>query len=200
MISAIRSFLGLKPRPITPELVINLWNYMSKVYGTTVMDKNSRGLMTAVSVFLDKIGIQDKETFMKKYTTTIGCNIYTPFTVGVPNDDWSLYSQIVVCAHEHQHVVQSTNEGDFMYSLNYLTRPDMRAKYETEAYRSSLEFSWFYYKRLPDLHTVAQGLSGYGLGADHIHVAEIALMSAARMIQAGLIVNQATKTALSVLA
>jgi hypothetical protein len=196
---SIRYALGMKPRAITPQLVQNLWSYMSKVYGTNVMDKASRGEMTAVSIFLDKMGVQNREDFMRNYTTTIGRSIYTPFTVGVPCEGWSLQSQIIVCAHEHQHVVQSTNEGDFSFSFNYLLKPDMRAKYEAEAYRSSLELDWFYNKTIPDLHVIASRLLGYGLSEDHVHVAEIALASAARMVRAGLVVNQATKTALAVL-
>jgi hypothetical protein len=195
------SFLGINkgPKPITPQLVTNLWAYMQKVYNTSVINKSDSNMMALVGTCLDKMGIQDKATFLAKYTTTIGHSIYTPFTVGTPTADWPLTAQIIVCLHEHQHVVQCVSEGEFSFNFNYLLKPDMRAKYETEAYRSTLELSWYYSKTLPDLHSVASILLSYGLTADHVHVAEVALASAARMIKAGLVLNQATKTGLAVL-
>jgi hypothetical protein len=193
------SFLNRGPKPINPQLVQNLWTYMQKVYNTSVINKSDSAMMVVVGVILDKMGIQDKATFMSKYSTTVGHSIYVPFTIGVPTADWPLTSQIIICLHEHQHIVQSTSEGEFSYNFNYMMKPDMRAQYETEAYRSALEISWYYNKTLPDLHAVASILLNYGLTADHVHVAEVSLSSAARMVKSGLILNQATKTGLSVL-
>ena len=42
----------------------------------------------------------------QNFTTTIGRRIYTPFEVGSPKGGWDLWHQIVICVHEHQHVVQ----------------------------------------------------------------------------------------------
>jgi hypothetical protein len=53
---------------------------------------------------------------------------------------------------------------------------------------------------LPDIHKVASSLKYYGLNDASIAVCESTLKSAARSIQAGAILNQATKTALTILA
>jgi hypothetical protein len=196
------SMLGLvkKPKPITPELVSSVWQYMSKVYSTSVITKSTSTNMQIVGAFLDKLGIQNKDNFMSNYTTTIGHSIYIPFTIGIPSGLWTLENQIIVCAHEHQHVVQANNEGMFKFTMNYLFSADSRAQYETEAYRSTLELFWYYHKALPDnLHPLASMLLPYNLTEQHVAVAEIALSSAARMIKSGLVLNQATKSALSVL-
>lgn len=197
--SFFRNLLGLGHRPVTPQLVQNVWTYLGKVYDTHVIDKSDSTEMALVGTFLSKLGIQDKDIFMKKYTTTIGRSIYTPFTVGVPTADYPLMGQIIVAAHEHQHVVQSSSEGDFSFTMNYLLKPDMRAKYEAEAYRSTIELLWFYHNTIPDLHQLASILLNYGLTQDHVHVAEITFASAVRMIKAGLVLNQATKTVLPLL-
>lgn len=186
------------PKQITPELVKSLWSYMTRVYGTKIINKNNSSEMMLVSQALSRMGILDQNDFMSKFTTTIGHGIYIPFEIGDPSGYWSLESQIVVCAHEHQHVVQyDADNWGFYYS--YLTDTNARAKYETEAYRSDLEFEMFYNRTLPNISNVAHKLTCYGLNSTQVHVAEVSLQSAARMVSKGMILNQATKTALSVL-
>ena len=62
---------------------------------------------------------------LKNFTTTIGRRIYTPFEVGSPKGGWDLWHQIVICVHEHQHVVQHDREG-LAYEVSYLA--DRRAR------------------------------------------------------------------------
>lgn len=188
-------------KPITKELVQDLYTYMSSVYGTSIINKHSSGAMNLVGSFLNLIGVQDKEQFMNDFCTTIGKNIYLPFKIGEVNQpQWNLLSQIIICVHEHQHVVQSMQMGSLKYNTNYLTSKAERTRLEAEAYRSSLEINWLYNKRLPDIHKVASSLKYYGLNDASIAVCESTLKSAARSIQAGAILNQATKTALTILA
>ena len=96
---------------VEPEEVWSFWRFMQDHFRTTVVNKQNALETQVVARVLDTLGIQSKDRFLKNFTTTIGRCIYTPFEVGSPKGGWDLWSQIVVCVHEHQHVVQHDREG-----------------------------------------------------------------------------------------
>ena len=122
---------------LEPGDVRAFWDFMTQHYGTSVINKQDAIAMKVVARVLDTLGIVDRDSFLKEFTTTIGRRIYIPFTIGdaSPLDLWS---QIALCVHEHQHVVQHDKLG-LRYELTYLASKADRARYEAEAYRSELE-------------------------------------------------------------
>lgn len=166
---------------ITSYTVRELWSYLQSHYGTTVTHKQDAPEMRAFSWL--------SPGFLTRYTTTIGRTIYTPFEVGVPSDDWSLEAQVAVAAHEHQHVVQANRDGLQFYT-SYLLNSAARARYESEAYQSTLEVKWFLGQEIyPD--NAADGLVNYGCSAIDINVSRNTLERCADAIRRGDIFTEA---------
>lgn len=179
----------------TSEQVKAFWKYMSSYYETTTVDKNNSAFMGTIGTFLSAIGVQDKQKFMNSYTTTIGTTIYAPFEVGDPSK-WSLWSQVVVCVHEHMHVIQYRKDGALPFSWNYVTSASKRAKYEAEAYRTNLEMHYWNYKSLPDTQDLANKLVAYNVGAADIAVVKKMLDLSAISVKAGAIISDPVKVAI----
>ena len=108
----------------TPQLVKDFWAYMQGEYGSEVIQKADSELMRLVAKFLDVAGIQDDETFMTRFTTTLHNNIYIPFELGSSARD--LWGQIQLCVHEHQHIEQGQRNGWLTFGGRYLTSPSFR--------------------------------------------------------------------------
>jgi hypothetical protein len=168
-----------------PGDVKDFWAYMSQRYRTKVIQKSDAFEMKLVGQFLDRIGIVDNDAFMRNYTTTVGTTIYTPFIPGFTAPDWDLFSQIRVCAHEHQHVVQYKTAGALVFTWDYVTSTARRTLYEIEAYRTGMELTWRYLKQVQNVRAIAAGLKNYGCTADDVKVAEKALLLAIPTIKAG---------------
>ena len=111
---------------IQPEEVWAFWRFMQDHYRTTVVNKRDALEMQLVAQALDALGIQSSERFLRNFTTTLGRRIYTPFEVGSPRGGWDLWSQVVICVHEHQHVVQHDREG-LSFEVSYLADRAARA-------------------------------------------------------------------------
>src|SRR5690606_22024002 len=90
--------------------VTTFWDAMQARYGTRIIDKASAAEMRLVGWFLERIGVLDAATFLERFTTTIGRRIYAPFTPGTPTPRHGLWSQMVICVHEHQHVEQQDRD------------------------------------------------------------------------------------------
>ncbi len=176
--------------------VTGLWAYMTAHYGSAVINKSSSTEMELVSTVLDKLGIVDQQSFLVNYTTTIGKSIYVPFEPGVDLNGWDLWSQIIVCAHEHQHIEQEQEYGLATFDARYIASPSTRADYEAEAYRSTFELSFWHSGTMPDPGEVAQLLSGYGVSPTDITVVATTLREAAEAVERGAILNKATSVAL----
>ncbi|MBK7537560.1 MAG: hypothetical protein IPI49_19750 [Myxococcales bacterium] len=181
---------------IRPEEVRGLWRAMQEHFRTTVVNKQNSFEMQAIAQGLQALGITRRDRFLRNFTTTIGRRIYTPFEVGVPQTGWPLWSQVVICAHEHQHVVQHDREG-VAFEVSYLADRAARARWEAEAYRSNLELHFWRYGTTPSAHQMASVLSSYGCRPEDIEVAAKSLALSALIVWQGGIVNESSKVALA---
>jgi hypothetical protein len=178
----------------TPEMVKAFWSYLDDVYGAKQIDKKDAPSMELVADVLQTVGIQNEQTFLTKYTTTIGTKIYTPFDIGVPTPDYSLWAQMWIGVHEHQHVVQYRNEGiDFM--AKYLVSSADRAAYEAEAYRTGAELDWWRYRLMDSSLGLANHLQSYNCTASDIGSAHEIIQLTEDTIRQGGFVSEATVTA-----
>lgn len=184
------------PEP-TPELVRDFWRHMTRAYGTRIIDKNSAWEMRLVGLFLSRIKVLDKDDFLRRYTTTIGKRIYTPFDVGVPDDRYGLWGQISVCIHEHQHVEQLLRDGWLKFAGRYLISSAARAAYEAEAYRCNMELHFWRHGEIPDLQLLAKRLEHYGCSQGDIDMVERMLELSAETVRRGGIVNRASQKAIA---
>lgn len=136
---------------ITQQQVKGLWDAMQKQYNTTTYSKQASPEMQIISQILDVLGISDKETFITEFTTTLGRNIYTPFEIGIPDPNHDLLYQLIICAHEHQHVVQYERPyGGLDFALKYLKDTTWRTAFEAEAYRVSITLHYWISGKMPD--------------------------------------------------
>jgi len=158
------------------------WKYMQKQYRFKVVDKDDAGEMQLIGWALDTMGIQDQDYFLHNYTTTVGSKIYIPFEVGVGTQK-QLVGQIMTCAHECQHIVQSRR--DPMYEIKYLTSDAARTLYEVDAYQANMEIHWWWYQKTLNPTILVNTLKGYSIDAPNRRVAKKRFISANKMIEYG---------------
>lgn len=172
--------------PTTQE-VIRLWQHFQDVFETRIENK-AESIMVIGAEILSGLEIQDKKTFLENYTTTIGKTIYTPFTVGTPHPRWSLWEQMMVCVHEHQHVYQyKAFKEDFF--ARYIFSTACRSRFEVQAYISNAAMTYWRTGRVIVAAELAGRLRAYGCSPDDIMVATRAIVSAEETIKQGGIIN-----------
>lgn len=181
----------------TAAQVTAFWDAMQARYGTRIIDKSSAAEMRLVGWFLERIGVLDAATFLERFTTTIGRRIYVPFTPGTPTPRHGLWSQMVICVHEHQHVEQQDRDGAFTFALRYLISRAARAAYEADAYRCNLELHHWHTGTIRSPRELAERLRSYGVREADIDVAETTLIAAARTVKAGGLITAASKVAVA---
>lgn len=184
------------PAEPTPDLVADFWRAMQAHYGTTIIDKSNALEMRLAARFLQRANILDAPTFLKRFTTIIGRRIYAPFTPGIATKRHSLWSQLVVCVHEHQHVEQHDRDGKLRFSARYIASKPARTAYEAQAYICNIELHHWHTGQIPNIPELAKRLTDYGLRPSDIATAEQTLNNAAHQIQAGKLVTPASKTAI----
>lgn len=182
-------------RDLQPYEVLAFWRHMQERFETVTVRKADAVEMKVVADVLDALGILNKEHFLQNFTTTIGRKIYAPFDVGAPNDTWDLWDQIVVCVHEHQHVVQHDREG-LSFEVSYLADRAARARFEAEAYRCNLEMHFWRYGTTPSARRLAELLRDYGCREEDVDVTAHSLALANVSIRQGAVFNEATRAAL----
>ena len=111
-----------------------------------------------VAELLDLLGILDKQAFLNHYTTTLGTKIYVPHSIGSNLPGWDLWGQIIICVHEHVHVVQDRKAGGLAYEWAYVTNTAARTQYEVEAYRTRMEIDWRYRRAMQTPKAIAATL------------------------------------------
>lgn len=160
----------------TADDVREFWKASLVRWDTKRIDKDKAQEMQLVAEVLGLLGIVNKQDFLRRFTTTVGTRIYTPFDPGIPTPEWSLWNQITVCVHEHHHVFQDRAAGGLGFEWAYLTNPAQRAQYEAEAYRTNMVMDWRYQGRMLDPKVLAALLNNYGCSA--VDVAVVAKMLA----------------------
>lgn len=180
---------------IQPDEVVAFWRHMQERFGTVTVNKADALEMQVVAGVLNALGVLDKEHFLRNFTTTIGRKIYAPFEVGSPDAGWDFWSQVVVCVHEHQHVVQHDREG-LSFELSYVADRAARARFEAEAYRSNLEMHFWRYGTTRSARGLAELLHDYGCRVEDVEVAAQSLALANVSVRQGAVLNEATRAAL----
>jgi hypothetical protein len=183
--------------PVNPTSgdVRDFWNFMCNHYGTKVVEKHDSAGMKIIAEALGLMGILNKDAFLKSYTTTIGNMIYVPNPIGFETTNWSLWGQILICVHEHQHIVQDKKAGGLVYEWDYLANSASRTQYEVEAYRTSMEINWRYMRQMQSPKDLAAKLKNYNCNAEDIKVAEKALALAIPAIKAGALTTDSSRVA-----
>ena len=180
---------------IQPDEVVSFWRHMQERFGTTTVNKADAVEMQIVASVLDALGILDRERFLKSFTTTLGRKIYTPFEAGRANDAWDLWDQMVVCVHEHQHVVQHDREG-LSFEVSYVADRAARARFEAEAYHSNLEMHFWRYGTTTRSRPLAELLHDYGCRPEDVEIAAHSLALANVSVRRGAVLNESTRAAL----
>jgi hypothetical protein len=81
---------------VSTQRIPAFWAFMMRQYGGTVLPKGDSVVMKAIGSMLEAAGVQKRDAFLARYTTTMfGC-VFVPFTVGVPSPDASLLDQVAV--------------------------------------------------------------------------------------------------------
>ena len=176
-------------RKLTPEIVKKFYKYMTKKYGMKIVDKDNAAEMEFVGMFLEMMGIQDKDDFLDNYTTTVGNRIYIPFEVG--GDEFSLDEQVETLVHELHHKRQMNYDKTFM--LRYALDKSYRAHKEARAYTTNLEMHWWYCGKLYNTALLANALSGYALSGEHIRVVAKHLKIHGAVVKQGGVENTISK-------
>jgi len=182
----------------TPHKTIVFWKHMCSHYGTRVISKEEAVEMRLAGRGLEWLQIMSHERFMNRYTTVWGTRIYPWFTVG-RGDTEALWKQIVVCTHEHQHVVQFRREGLPRYAARYGLSRRERARLEAEAYCCNFELNWWRNGKLLDPESTAEILYDYGCREPDVELARREFEACRERLERGEIRNEATRVALSFL-
>lgn len=190
--------IGTLFQDFTPDEVRAFWKHMLGRFDAHVISKNDSVAMEAVALLLDKLKVLNRDSFLKDFTTTLGHRIYTPFEIGVPSSGYDLWWQVVTCTHECQHVHQfASSPAGLEFSWDYLTSHELRAQYEAEAYRTTLELEWWRWKKIKSPPALlAATLTSYGCDATDIAVVQKRLELEQVTIKAGGIITPATLAAL----
>ncbi len=181
---------------LSASQVAAFWQYMTKRFGASVIDKRNSFEMQLVSKLLHAIGILDEQAFLKHFTTTIGRRIYIPFEIGIPTADWSLWGQIMVCAHECQHIAQYNELGPLKFAWQYIGKTAGRTRLEAEAYRCQLELHCWRTGQLLSARELAKTLKSYGVTEADIQVAETILKMSGESVSRGAVINPASRVAI----
>ncbi len=187
---------NIKYKTLDQELVKDLWSYISYEYDTKIVDKNKSSFMKALGIFLSTFGIMSKKEFLEDFVTTIGKTIYVPFSIGKGKlNENDLLNQIFLCVHEHEHVVQHNKLGR-KYSIRYVLRSSQRAKFETEAYSTSLEIYYWFFKDFLSTDYLSQLLIFYNCKEKDILQSKKALDGNIELIKKGKIISEVSEKAI----
>jgi len=182
----------------TSDLVKQFWSHMSKRFGAFPIKKCISPLMRGIGTVFDTAGVVASDKFAHDYATTIGTRIYVPFEIG-EDGPWSLWSQMVVCAHECQHIIQSRKLGWGTFSLAYLASKTVRTKLEGEAYATSIELNGWRFGSWQPVPSIARRLAAYNLDEEHVTMAEELLSAHEALVRKQGWATEAGKEAISFL-
>lgn len=187
---------GTTVKELTSEDTAELHRYMAGYFHAEILGKLASAGIQAVEEFLVKCGITQLREYMGRYATTVGVFIYLPYEPGVESENWPLVQQCAAITHECQHVVQ-WNRENIGYLSKYVTSTEMRATYEAEAYRSTIELLRYLTDVEPHPGDVATLLGAYGCNNDDVKLARRILEDSYDTIRAGGITNTSSQVAIA---
>ena len=194
--TARRLIYPVKP---TSQDVKEFWDYMCSRHDVTIIRKDNSEQMKLVAEILNAMGVLNRHEFLKHYTTGVPLRpfrgIYTPFEVGVPNEDYDLWAQMVVCVHEIDHIIQADGMGDLGYSWDYLTNSASRAHHEAGGYRCNMEMWWRYRGVLLDPYVLSVKLIHYNCSILDCEITEKELRLCIPVIRTNVLIELASKEA-----
>lgn len=174
----------------TKQQVEDFYRHMTLAFDARLVQKKDDPFMGLVARLLSALSIQDQETFMRRYTTTIGHAIYIPFEIGVESEGYPLWWQIQILSHECEHVFQfdgewNPSEGpweELAFSASYVVDPMSRALWEAKAYRVNLELEYWRTGGLLDSVSLTSPLHQYGIPDEGVKLAERIVYDAGKTI------------------
>lgn len=170
---------------ISSAHVVEFARYMSAVYATEYVAKGDSVAMALAASALDSMGILNSQDFLRDYTTTIGRRLFLPFSIGEPSDRFSLWGQIKIITHEHQHVRQLDDDGPVAFAAGYIFDGNERARYEAAAYATAFELSRWAGLALDQPKALAEKLAHYGCSQAQQDYAEGILTSYRNTVESG---------------
>jgi len=180
-------------KKLDSDMVKSFWEFMRVHYNFHVLKKSDSRGMILIGEALDSMGIQDADTFLSRYTTTIGASIYVPFDIGAGSYD-NLLSQIETCVHECVHIEQF-RKARAAFIARYLGNTADRADYEAEAYLTNIEMHFFLTGKLLNPRSLASNLIEYGCSDVDVSVVAKKLSMGADLVKDGAMISGPTLTA-----
>lgn len=129
---------------LAPVDVVHFAEALRERFDSRYRRKQNSALMQAAARLMQAFGyVQSGDTFLNRYATTLGRNIYLPWKIGAADVDY--WGQMITICHEHEHVAQFRSG---QLGLTYLLNSSKRARLETDAYRTQLELEFWRYQRV----------------------------------------------------
>jgi len=158
---------------------------VKKHFDLRIVSKRDSKEMTLLAKFLQAIGIQDTETFLTRYWTTLpfdleraGPSLYVPESLDVliaRPDRWWIAE---VLGHEVKHVHRFKVRGSLVFAANYLGDPMERALEESYAMSGGEALYYWRNRRLRPAGEIPASLAQYGCNGRNIDVATRGVESA----------------------
>ena len=144
-------------REMTEEELIAWADWLAKLFNSSFFSKEEEE-MKIVSEFLDTLGIIDKETFLKRCSTTIGNRIYLHFRIGDPAYPYAYQRSLIV--HELTHSFDYSRLGiEFM--ARYADPAERAEKWEYRGYLAQITMEYKCDGIIPDTRALSQNLVTY---------------------------------------
>lgn len=179
---------------ITKKMVLEFWEYMQGKYGFSVINKNDSSMMKMVDWILSGIGIMDRKEFLNNYSTTVGHSVYIPFVLG-EGDSLGLMDQVIICAHEAQHVVQY-NKDNAIFVGGYVSSKSRRASYEVEAYNVTMEMYYYFTGKVLSSNFLCNLLSKYAIDEVDLSVSRKRFDIQRKVLRLGIITSDVSVDAI----
>ena len=184
------------------EMVKGFSNHMLSKFGATLVPKEDSLEMKAIAIgmdlgnFIGMGGLASSESFMTRYTTTLGTNIYMP---KAHREDLLLFLEILT--HECQHVIQFKESG-VEFAWLYLSEPEARVKYEADAYAAGMAVTQWLTGSVPlemAEWVVKSLVEGYHLRREDAELAADLIKSHMVSLTNGMVMSRSAREAISYL-
>ncbi len=150
--------------------VKDLWDFYQQELRSKVSPKAEKPIMRIASRIVARRTDTTRVEFMEDFVTTLGRRIYLPFTPGATGTGWSFRDQMLLCVHEHQHVVQ-WRKKPLRFLVQYARDTRKRALFEAEAFLGEFEACEAWGWSPPDLEQRIGTLRGYGVTDEDVAAA-----------------------------